>query len=118
MILAIRSFSVKLAGALNQGISALVLIPVVTLAAAYLMIRKKYRISEAEYDRIISKVEVRKNTIYMLPFLRKAFLLKRTALPKMRMDQSFGSMPLQKKRLEEASGLRPIPFRQGSLHLP
>ena len=111
VISAVRSFSVKLAGALNQGISALVLIlsgiyvtsqgiseleievgkgtltsesalsqaneaiaavqpwqtfalrlgmvliPVQTLLAAYLLIRKKYRISEEEYDRMVGEMK-------------------------------------------------------------
>lgn len=111
VISAVRSFSVKLAGALNQGISALVLIlsgiyvtsqsiseleievgkgtltsesalsqanaaiaavqpwqtftlrlgmvliPVLTLLAAYLLIRKKYRISEEEYDRMVGEMK-------------------------------------------------------------
>ena len=111
VISAVRSFSVKLAGALNQGISALVLIlsgiyvtsqgiseleievgkgtltsesalsqaneaiaavqpwqtfalrlgmvliPVQTLLVAYLLIRKKYRISEEEYDRMVGEMK-------------------------------------------------------------
>ena len=43
--------------ALNQGISALVLIPVLTLLVAYLLIRKKYRISEEEYDRMVGEMK-------------------------------------------------------------
>ena len=43
--------------ALNQGISALVLILVLMLLAAYLLIRKKYRISEEEYDRMIGEMK-------------------------------------------------------------
>ena len=111
VISAVRSFSVKLAGALNQGISALVLIlsgiyatsqsiseleievgkgtltsesalsqanaaiaavqpwqtftlrlgmvliPVLTLLAAYTLIRKKYRISEEKYDRMVGEMK-------------------------------------------------------------
>ena len=113
VISAVRSFSVKLAGALNQGISALVLIlsgiyvtsqgiseleievgkgtltsesalgqaneaiaavqpwqtfalrlgmvliPVLTLLAAYLLIRKKYRITEEEYDRMVGEMKAK-----------------------------------------------------------
>lgn len=47
----------KLVRALNQGISALVLIPVLMLLAAYLLIRKKYRISEEEYDRMVGEMK-------------------------------------------------------------
>lgn len=47
----------KLVRALNQGISALVLILVLMLLAAYLLIRKKYRISEEEYDRMIGEMK-------------------------------------------------------------
>ena len=41
--------------ALNQGISALIL--VLMLLAAYLLIRKKYRISEEEYDRMVGEMK-------------------------------------------------------------
>ncbi len=114
VISAIRSFSVKLAGALNQGISALVLIisgiysvsqnvsnleievgkntitkeqalvkanefianvqpyqtlilrigmvavPIITLVGAYILIRKKYKIDEKEYDRIVKEIAEKK----------------------------------------------------------
>jgi len=116
VISAIRSFSVKLAGALNQGISALVLIisgiyavsqqisaleievgkaamtseealetanvyianvlpyqtlvlrigmvaiPIITLVAAYIIIKKKYHIDENEYKEIVAQLEARKAT--------------------------------------------------------
>lgn len=45
----------KLVRALNQGISALIL--VLMLLAAYLLIRKKYRISEEEYDRMVGEMK-------------------------------------------------------------
>lgn len=114
VISAVRSFSVKLAGAMNQGICALVLIisgiynisqnistleietgkgnitsaevltqaetyigqvksyqtlilrigmvavPVITMCACYLLIRRKYKIDETEYDRIVNVIENRK----------------------------------------------------------
>ena len=113
VISAIRSFSVKLAGAVNQGISALVLIlsgiytvsqnisgleievgkgamtsaqalekanafaaqvqprqtlllrigmvavPILTLAAAYILIRKKYKITEEVYQKIVTEIAAR-----------------------------------------------------------
>ena len=113
MISAIRSFSVKLAGAVNQGISALVLIisgiytvsqnisgleievgkgsmtsaqaleqanafaaqvqptqtlllrigmvavPILTLAGAYLLIRRRYKITEEAYQEIVDQIAAR-----------------------------------------------------------
>lgn len=113
VISAIRSFSVKLAGAVNQGISALVLIvsgiytvsqnisgleievgkgsltsaqalekanafaaqvqpqqtlllrigmvaiPILTLTGAYLLIRKKYRLTEEAYEEIVAEIAAR-----------------------------------------------------------
>ena len=113
VISAIRSFSVKLAGAVNQGISALVLIvsgiytvsqnisgleievgkgsltsaqalekanafaaqvkprqtlllrlgmvaiPILTLTGAYLLIRKKYRLTEEAYEKIVAEIAAR-----------------------------------------------------------
>jgi len=113
VISAVRSFSVKLAGAINQGVCALVLIisgiyhisqkiskleidagkgtttseevltqasefirqvkpyqtfilrigmvavPVIVMISCYLLIRKKYRIDEKEYERIVQEIEAR-----------------------------------------------------------
>lgn len=114
VISAVRSFSVKLAGGLNQGISALVLIisgiyavsqevsglenkvaegamtseealtsansllanvttaqgltlrffmvaiPLLTLTIAYFIIKKKYKIDEVEYNRLVAEIEAKK----------------------------------------------------------
>ena len=113
VISAVRSFSVKLAGAINQGVCAIVLIisgiyhvsqdiskleieagkgamtsnevllqasefishvkpyqtlilrigmvavPVIAMIACYVLIRKKYIIDEAEYERIVHEIELR-----------------------------------------------------------
>ncbi|MBE5962152.1 MAG: hypothetical protein E7256_12365 [Lachnospiraceae bacterium] len=114
VISAVRSFTAKLGGAINQGISALVLIisgiyaisqritdleiesgkgavsseqvlsqansyihevqpyqtlvlrigmvaiPIVTILSSYFLIKKKYKIDEKEYDRIVQAIEMRK----------------------------------------------------------
>lgn len=114
VISAVRSFSVKLAGGLNQGISTLVLIisgiyavsqsisslenqvaedtitseqaleganallagvsvaqglilrigmvgvPMLTMSLAYMIIKKKYKIDETEYDRLVAEIKARR----------------------------------------------------------